>query len=72
MPHLVSVVLDDLALINPDQSSAAINGAQIGVRGTLRAFANHPDVSALEVFVPPHYLGNAAYMAECADALRSS
>jgi glycosyltransferase involved in cell wall biosynthesis len=69
MPHLVSVILEDLALINPDQGASTINGAQIGVRGTLRAFANHPDVSALEIFVPPHYLGNAEYMAQCAVAL---
>lgn len=69
MAHLVSVILDDLALLKPDNSTNTLNGAQIGVLGTLRAFANHAEVSALEIFVPPHYLVHPEYMAECAASL---
>ena len=69
MPHLVSVIIDDLDVINPQYGTNTINGAQIGVQGTLKAFVNHPDVAALEIFVPPHYLVNQDYMAQCAASL---
>ena len=69
MPHLVSVILDDLKIIAPDAGASNINGAQISLVATLQAFANHPDVAALEVFVPPHYLAHPDQIAKCAATL---
>lgn len=69
MPHLVSIILDSLDVLDPERRHTHINGAHIAMNDMICAMVSNSDVVALEVFVPPSFLIDVARLNRCATGI---
>jgi glycosyltransferase involved in cell wall biosynthesis len=66
MSHLVSLLLDNVSLFDPDLPGLPVHGANLSTVELLRRFAVHDGVDALEVFLPPSVMVRTDLLAQVA------
>lgn len=66
MPHLVSVLLENLELFDPDIANLPVHGANLATVEMLARIVRHDAVEALEVFLPPAVMARTELLTEAA------
>ena len=66
MSHVVSLLLDNLALLDPDIPGIALHGANLVTAALLTRLVVHDDIAALEVFLPPSVMSRPDLLKETA------
>jgi glycosyltransferase involved in cell wall biosynthesis len=69
MGFTVSIVMEDLAYVEPDRPGLDVHGANLSINAQLKEFGARDEVQALEIFVPPKFIADRPLLEKWANLI---